>query len=55
MTSSEQVQLAAVQQDGWAIEHIKNPSERVQMAAVQQNGDAIYYIKNPANGCRWLL
>jgi hypothetical protein len=41
---SEQVQLAAVQQDGSAIEYIDNPSERVQLAAVQQNGNAIKYI-----------
>jgi len=41
---SEQVQLAAVQQNGNAIEYIDNPSEAVQLAAVQQNGNAIKYI-----------
>lgn len=45
--STEEVQLAAVQQDGRAIIHIKNPSEEVQLAAVQQNGWAISGIKNP--------
>jgi hypothetical protein len=44
---SEQVQLAAVQKDGFAIESIKNPSEQVQLAAVRQNPRAIRYIKNP--------
>jgi hypothetical protein len=35
---SEQVQMAAVKQDGQAIEHIKNPSEQVQMAAQKPRG-----------------
>ena len=42
-----EVQLAAVQQDGWAIQYITNPSIPVQLAAVQQNGRAIQYITNP--------
>ncbi len=45
---SEAIQMAAVKQDGMAIEYIDNPSEAVQMAAVQQNGYAIQYIKNPS-------
>ena len=45
---SEAAQIAAVQQDGDAIQYIKNPSEKIQMAAVQQNGYAIQSIKNPS-------
>ena len=40
-------QLAAVQNNGNAIQYIKNPSIEVQMAAVQENGWAITYIENP--------
>jgi len=46
------VQLAAVKQNGYAIEYIiKNgiePSEAVQLAAVQRNGNVIEYISNPS-------
>ncbi|MFZ9241321.1 MAG: hypothetical protein ACO22R_09275, partial [Chitinophagaceae bacterium] len=42
------VQMAAVQKNGRAIEFIENPSVDLQMAAVQQNGWAIAYIKNPS-------
>lgn len=31
-------QLAAVQQNGKAIQYIENPSEDAQLAAVQENG-----------------
>jgi hypothetical protein len=41
------VQLAAVQQNGFAIQYVKNPSEQVQLAAVRQNPRTIRYIKNP--------
>ena len=44
----EEGQLAAVQQDVYAITYIDNPSEAVQLAAVKKNGSAIYYIKNPS-------
>ena len=37
---SEELQLAAVNQNGLAIEHIDNPSEEVQLAAATQNGQA---------------
>lgn len=40
--------MAAVQQNGYAIEYINAPSEAVQMAAVNQNGCAIFRIKNPS-------
>ena len=42
------IAMAAVNQDGWAIQNIKNPSEAVQLAAVKQSGSAIQYIKNPS-------
>ncbi len=45
---SLKVQLAAVKQDGQAIQFIQNPSEQVQMAAVSEYGWAIVYIKNPS-------
>jgi prephenate dehydratase len=45
---SPEVQMAAVQQNGWAIRFINNPPPKVQMAAVQQYGEAIHYIKNPS-------
>ena len=41
-------QLAAVEQHGYAIEHIPNPSLQVQLAAVGQAGEAIQYIKDPS-------
>ena len=45
---SPEVQIAAVKQNGWAIDFIKNPSPEVQMAAVKQNGEAIRCIENPS-------
>lgn len=42
------MQLAAVKQDGRAIEYIKRPSEEMQLLAVSQNGSAIKYIDNPS-------
>ena len=43
-----EVQLAAVQRYGNAIEYISHPSLEVQFAAVQENGYAIEYIKDPS-------
>ena len=45
---SIELQLAAVQQNGSAIQYIENPSEEVQLAAVQQNPHSIQYISNPS-------
>ena len=49
---SEQLQLAAVEQEGAAIKHIIDkgitPSEQVQLAAVKQNAGAIDLIENPS-------
>jgi len=47
---SERVQLAAVSQNGYAIQWIQNPSEQVQLEAVKQSAYAIQYIKNPSEG-----
>ena len=33
-TPNEKIQLAAVNQDGWAIAHIKNPSEQMKLAGL---------------------
>ena len=44
----EDIQLAAVNNNGNAIEFIDNPSERVKFAAVTAHGYAIKYIKNPS-------
>lgn len=43
---TEAEQLVLVNQDGFAILDIANPSEAVQLAAVNQNGLCITYIKN---------
>ena len=47
-TPTEAEQLAAVEQNGWAIQYIKNPSEQVQLAAVEHYGIVLRYIKNPS-------
>jgi hypothetical protein len=49
---SEEIQLEAVRQDGFAIKYLKgkNPSEKVQMEAVKQEPRAIGHIKNPSEG-----
>lgn len=44
----EEVQLAAVKQDGHNIKYINNPSEEVQLTAVKQDKFAIGHIKNPS-------
>ncbi|MCX6076144.1 MAG: DUF4116 domain-containing protein [Campylobacterales bacterium] len=41
------VQLAAVNKNGAAIEYIQNPDKDVQFAAVNKYGAAIKYIRNP--------
>lgn len=46
--NSEEVQLAAVKQNGLAIDYIDNPSEEVQLAAVKQYGHAVECIDNPS-------
>ena len=46
--ATEQVQIEAVKQYGYAIQDIKNPSERVQIEAVKQDGWAIQFIENPS-------
>jgi hypothetical protein len=43
-TRRKEVQLAAVKNDGRAIQYIENPSEAVQLAAIKQDGLAIQYI-----------
>ena len=45
---TEEEQLAAVKQEGYAIQYINNPSEAVQLEAVRQNVWAIDFIKNPS-------
>ena len=46
MTQEEQI--AAVTQNGYAIEYISSPSEAVQLAAVTKNGYAIHFIEKPS-------
>lgn len=41
---SEEVQLKIVNQEGWMIKYIDNPSEKVKRAAVENNVFAIEYI-----------
>jgi len=45
---AEDVQLAAVKQNGHVIQYIDNPSEELQIEAVKENAYAIQYIKNPS-------
>ena len=45
---SEEEQMAAVQEDVFAIQYITNPSEAVQLAAVQEKGCTIQYITSPS-------
>jgi ribosomal protein S16 len=44
ITPSEKVKLATVNENGYAIQYIKNPSEKFQLAAVNQDGNSIQYI-----------
>ncbi len=46
--ASDDMKLAAVRQDGYAIQFTENPSEAVQLGAVRQNGQAIQFIENPS-------
>jgi hypothetical protein len=46
--SLKELQLAAVNQNGHAINYIENPSEKLKLAAVEQNWFAIRYIENPS-------
>lgn len=43
----ENVQLAAVKNNGVSIQNIDNPSEEIQLAAISRNRDAFNFIKNP--------
>lgn len=45
---TENVQIAAVEQNGQTIRFIENPSEDVQLAAVKEDGQAIRFIENPS-------
>ena len=40
--------LEKVQQNGYAIRFIKNPSMEIQLAAVQQDWRVIQFIKKPS-------
>jgi hypothetical protein len=46
---SEKLQMAAVKENGYCIQYMKNPSKAVQLAAVRQAGMAIQYIDNPCD------
>ena len=45
---TEAEQLAAVEQNGYAIQYIEKPSEQLQLVAVKQDGLSIVDIKNPS-------
>lgn len=45
--ASEEEQIKAVKNTGYAIQYITNPSEKVQVEAVKNNGYAIKLIKKP--------
>ena len=44
---SEEVQLAAVKENGLSIKYIQNPTEKVQLIVVKEIPYLIRYIKNP--------
>ena len=46
------IRLAAVKQDGRAIQFLSNPTEAERLAAVKQNGLAIQFLSNPTNAER---
>ncbi len=37
--------MAAVQQDGWALQYVKEQTPELCMAAVKQNGYALEYVR----------
>lgn len=43
----ENIQIAAVKNNGVSIQYIDNPSEEIQMLAVNKSYQALRYIKNP--------
>jgi len=49
MNSIEEIQLAAVQLDGFALLSIENPSEKVQMAAVEKELGNITLLDSPSD------
>jgi hypothetical protein len=51
----EFVQLAAVSENGYNIEHINNPTEEIHLAAVTKNAFAIQCIKNPTRRLDFLI
>lgn len=46
--SSDEEQIATLQEDGLLIEYIRYQKEAVKQAAVQQNGMALVFIKKPS-------
>lgn len=51
----EKVQISLVQQDGNAIQYIKEPSDETKWIAAQQYGYAIQYIKEPSEELHMLV
>ena len=47
-----EILIAAVNQDGLMIRHIKKPTEAVQIAAVKNSDEAIQYIDNPSEAVK---
>jgi hypothetical protein len=43
--SQEEKDIEAVEQNGYAIEYVKEQTEAICMAAVKQNGNALYNVK----------
>lgn len=40
--------MAAIKENGYAIQFIRYPSEKVQLEAVKEDGNAIQYIDDPS-------
>ena len=54
LLDDERVALAAVQQDGLALKHVKNQTLEICLAAVQQNGFALEFVRDKTPEIYWI-
>lgn len=52
---SREACLAAVQQNGWALQCVKEQTEEIIQVAVSRNTYAINFIRNPTTGANYEL
>lgn len=48
-TTLDELKRMAVEENGHALQYIKNPSEELQLIAVKKSGTAIAYVSEPSN------